>query len=82
MPLAAILKRMGTISKSDILSLSVPERIQLAEDIWDSVPEVPESVELSDLEREELERRFQAYHDDPAAGSPWETVKQRLRRRT
>lgn len=71
---------MGTISKSDILSLSVPERIQLAEDIWDSVTEVPESVELSDVEREELERRLQAFHEDRSAGSPWETVKQRLRR--
>lgn len=73
---------MSTISKSDILSLSVPERIQLAEDIWDSVTEVPESVELSDLETEELERRLQAYHDDPTSGSPWETVRQRLRRPT
>ena len=73
---------MSEISKSDILSLSVPERIQLAEDIWDSVTEVPESMQLTGAETEELERRLQAYHEDPNAGSPWESVKQRLRSRT
>ncbi|MEE8441384.1 MAG: addiction module protein [Spirochaetia bacterium] len=73
---------MSEISKSDILSLSVPERIQLAEDIWDSVTEVPESIQLTGAETEELERRLQAYHEDPHAGSPWEIVKQRLRSRT
>jgi putative addiction module component (TIGR02574 family) len=72
---------MSEISKSDILRLSVPERIQLAEDIWDSVTEVPESVELTAAETEELERRLKAYHEDPDAGSPWEIVKQRLRSR-
>lgn len=73
---------MSEISKADILSLSVPERIQLAEDIWDSVTEVPESIQLTGAETEELERRLQAYHEDPHAGSPWEIVKQRLRSRT
>ena len=75
------LKKMSEISKSDILSLSVPERIQLAEDIWDSVTEVPESVQLTTAESEELERRLEAYHEDPGAGSPWDIVKQRLRSR-
>lgn len=70
---------MSEISKSDILSLSVPERIQLAEDIWDSVTEAPESIQLTGAETEELERRLQANHEDPHAGSPWEIVKQRLR---
>jgi putative addiction module component (TIGR02574 family) len=73
---------MSEISKSDILSLSVPERIQLAEDIWDSVTEVPESIQLTGPETEELERRLRAYHEDPNVGSPWESVKQRLRSRT
>ena len=31
------------IGKADILRLSVSERIQLVEDIWDSIAEVPDS---------------------------------------
>jgi len=35
---------MSTLTRSNVLSLSVPERIQLVEDIWDTVAEVPEAV--------------------------------------
>ena len=75
--------KLGLFVDYAAATIKVPlERIQLAEDIWDSVTEVPESIELTDEETEELERRLQAYHDDPHAGSPWEIVKQRLRSRT
>jgi len=37
---------MGVFAERDILDLSVSERIQLAQDIWDSVAEVPESLAL------------------------------------
>lgn len=70
---------MATFGKADILSLSVAERIQLAEDIWDSVAEAPESVPLSDDEKAELDRRLDAYHRNPAGGSPWEMVRERIR---
>ena len=70
---------MSTITKADILRLSVPERIQLAEDIWDSIAEVPEAISLSDDERAELDHRLDAYHRNPTAGSPWEAVRRKLR---
>ena len=70
---------MSSLAKSDILSLSVAERIQLAEDIWDSVAESPESVMLSDHEKEELDRRLDAYHQNPTEGSPWGMVRERIR---
>ena len=53
---------MNRIIKDNILQLSVSERIQLVEDIWDSILLVPESVELSDKQKEELDRRLEAYH--------------------
>jgi putative addiction module component (TIGR02574 family) len=71
---------MKKVSLADLLKLSVPERIQLAEDLWDSVTEVPESVEVSDAQRKELDRRLEAYHQDPKSGSPWEAVKASLRK--
>ncbi len=70
---------MSTITKAEILSLSVPERIQLAEDIWDTIAEVPEAISLSDGEKAELDRRLDAYHKDPTAGSPWEAVRRKIR---
>jgi len=71
----------STIAKADILSLSVSERIQLAEDIWDSVVEVPQSVPLTEAEKVELDSRLDAYHQNPDAGSPWIIVKERIRSR-
>lgn len=35
----------------DILQLSVTERIQLAEDIWDNIAANPESLPLTDAEK-------------------------------
>ncbi|MFP4562118.1 MAG: addiction module protein [Spirochaetia bacterium] len=69
---------MSTISKDDILRLNVSERIRLVEDIWDSIREVPEAVELTSTEKEEIGKRLDAYHSNPHAGSPWEKVKQRI----
>jgi len=70
------------LSIADVLKLSVPERIQLVEDIWDSIAAVPEAVPLTDAQREELDRRLDAYRRDPAAGSPWEEVRARIRGRS
>ncbi|MFC1805906.1 addiction module protein [Planctomycetota bacterium] len=67
------------ISMESVLKLSVAERIQLAQDIWDSIAAVPDSVGLTDAQLRELDRRIDAYHKDPAAGSPWEDVKARIR---
>ena len=68
------------LSISDILGLSAPERIQLAEDIWDSVVTIPKAVSLTLSQRKELDQRLKAYHENPEAGSPWEEVKSKLRR--
>ena len=72
---------MSTLVKSDVLSLSVSERIQLVEDIWDTIAEVPEEVVLSDEQKAELDRRLAAYHQKPDEGSPWEIVRERIRSR-
>ena len=69
------------VSVADLLELTVAERIQLVEDLWDSIATLPEAVPLTDAQREELDRRLEAYHRDPAAGSPWEDVKRRVRGR-
>jgi hypothetical protein len=41
----------------DFSNLTPEERIQLAEDLWDSLAEIPESVPLTEAQAEELDRR-------------------------
>jgi len=65
------------ISVADLLGLSVSERIQFAEDIWDSITTVPEAVYITEKQKEELNRRLEAYHRNPNLGSPWNEVKER-----
>ena len=72
---------MSKTAKGDILNLSVSERIQLVQDIWDTIAEVPKSVALTDEQEAELDRRLDAYHRDPNAGSPWSIVQERIRKR-
>ncbi len=74
-------KLMSTWEKADILRLSVPERIQIVEDIWDSIAEVPHEIPVTEAQRAELDRRLDAYHENPAEGSSWEEVKKRIRGR-
>ena len=48
------------LGKADILNLSVSERIQLVQDIWGSIAEVPDSVLLVHEQKAELDRRLDA----------------------
>ena len=72
---------MSTLIKADILSLSIAERIQLVEDIWDTIIELPQEVPLTDEQKIELDRRLEAYHQNPDEGSPWGEVRDRIRSR-
>jgi putative addiction module component (TIGR02574 family) len=64
--------------KIEISQLSISERIQLAEDLWDSILDRQDEVQLDPAQQQELDRRLDRHRQDPTAGSTWETVKQRL----
>ncbi|MCK5528456.1 MAG: addiction module protein [Kiritimatiellae bacterium] len=70
------------IATANILELSISERIQLVEDIWDSVIEVPNAIPLTKGEKEELDQRLYAYHQNPDEGSPWGIVRERIKNKT
>lgn len=59
--------------------MSVSERIQLVEDIWDSIAEVPEAVPLTDKQKTMLDRRLAAYRQNPDEGFPWNVVREEIR---
>ena len=63
--------------------LSVDERIQLVEAIWDTVAEdaAVEALPLSETHRSELERRLEDRRLNPGDESPWSEVAERLRKR-
>lgn len=62
----------------DFTHLSPAERIQLAEDLWDSLPQESELPELSAAQRAELDRRLAEYEGNPTDGEPWDTVRAML----
>jgi putative addiction module component (TIGR02574 family) len=62
----------------DLISLSPAERILLAEELWDSVSSNPETVPVTDEQREELDRRLQTFRENPSLVVTWDAVKARL----
>jgi putative addiction module component (TIGR02574 family) len=36
---------------------------------------------LTDTQKRELDHRFDSYHKNPSAGSPWEEVRKRIQKR-
>ena len=67
---------MSPLQLEEILHLSVEERIQLVEAIWDSV--TPESLPLTGAQRKELDRRLSEFRNDPKAGRSWPEVRDSL----
>ena len=71
---------MSTVLK-DVLSLSPADRLQLLEEIWDSLAATPEAIPVTDAQRKELARRRRAHARSPRAGKSWEEVRAKLVRR-
>ena len=65
----------------EITKLSIPERIQLVEDIWDSIAAEGTEVPLTPAQREELQRRVERYRSNPESGISWDALKASLQER-
>ena len=62
----------------EIQSLTVSERILLAEALWDSVVAENADIPLSEAQREELDRRLSEFGIDRDEGDSWSEVKARI----
>jgi putative addiction module component (TIGR02574 family) len=62
----------------EIRQLPVPIRVQLADQIWDSVVEDQAEFQLTAAQKAELDRRLADDEAAPDLGSTWEEVKQRI----
>ena len=66
---------------ADVLALPVSERLQLVVEIWESIAQCPDEIELTEATRELLRKRLAAHRANPSAGSPWEEVRKRIESR-
>jgi putative addiction module component (TIGR02574 family) len=73
---------MKTVNLADLLHLSVPERIQLVEDLWDSVAAEaatdPDRLPVSEAQRREVLRRSALHRADPGDAFPLEEALDRI----
>jgi len=56
-------------------NLSIPERIRLVEEIWNTIAEENEAFELTDVQRRELDRRLESVSNNSGQGRTWEEIK-------
>ena len=67
------------IKLEDLFKLSPAERIQLAEDLWDSVAADPQSLPpLTQEQIAEIDRRLAEHARDPSSSISWEELRARL----
>ncbi len=66
---------MGTNILERAKGLPLPERIELAEALWESIIQEGYEPELTTAQAEELDRRLEAHEKNPADVVAWETVK-------
>jgi putative addiction module component (TIGR02574 family) len=73
---------MSAITISDLLHLSVAERLQLVEDLWDSIAaeavDAPERLPITEGQRQEILRRSEAQRRSPGEAIPLEEVLERI----
>jgi putative addiction module component (TIGR02574 family) len=63
-----------TLQALGIDRLSMPERIALVQEIWDSIPADGSSSPLTEEQKQEVDRRLAAHQANPNAAIPWEQV--------
>ncbi|MEX0866210.1 MAG: addiction module protein [Pirellulales bacterium] len=62
----------------EIRNMSVPDRVALVEQIWNSVAEDESQFQLTDAQKAELDRRLALREACKDRGSDWSEVKLRI----
>jgi len=68
-------------STESIFELSLSEKLQLVEDLWDDIASTPEAVPVHEWQKEELARRKQNLQNRPASALSWQEIQRRVRSR-
>jgi putative addiction module component (TIGR02574 family) len=66
--------------RAAVFALPADERLKLAEQLWDSVPD-DETPPLTEAQIDELDRRWKEYQENPGSGIPGDEFFRRLEER-
>ena len=75
---------VATISSADLLKLDVTTRLELIEELWDSIANdeaAARQMPLTEDERALLDQRLREHRAAPEAGQPWAEVRDEILRR-
>ena len=70
-----------SLPEKSIFNLSVSEKLQLLEDLWDDIASDPTAVPLYDWQKEELDRRKQNLLKNPDSALSWNVIQHKIRTR-
>jgi putative addiction module component (TIGR02574 family) len=70
-----------TATLNEIVALSIEERINLVQDIWDSIAAEQASTDLTEMQKQELDRRTADYEMNPDNVTTWEEIKASIKGR-
>ena len=79
---------MAMPSRSELLKLDVQTRLEIIDELWESVvdelndPANPVSVPVPEATRALFDERMREYRANPAIGLPWAEVRERLLKMT
>lgn len=71
---------MSRTLQEELSKLSASEKLLLVEDIWDQISKDSDiqHLPLPDSQRQELDRRYQDFLQNPSEGSSWDEAKRRI----
>ena len=74
---------MSSVLREELSRLSVAERLELVQELWDSIADAceREPFPLTDAQREEMERRIRELDEHPDRAISWDEARERLRAR-
>jgi putative addiction module component (TIGR02574 family) len=69
---------MNSLLSEQIMPLTVAERLQLIEEIWNSISNDESEIALTSAQQEEIERRLASYTDIKNQSKSWQEIKQKF----
>ena len=64
---------------SQLVDLTLSEKLQLVEELWDHIAACGQPLPVPDWQKQELDRRKHNYQANPDSGVSWEDAKRRMR---
>ena len=65
--------------KEEINQLEFSEKLTLVEEIWDSIAQSNQELSLSQLQKQELDKRYKKYKEGKLSLHDWQDVHHELR---